>query len=67
MLSVSENMWQLKTCDDEVMQLSDELISALTQIQQIDMQLNSGDVVEIAFDQSGIILGIQRSHAPLSC
>ncbi|WP_133468540.1 hypothetical protein [Paraglaciecola marina] len=66
-LSVTENIWQLKTCDDEVMQLSEELISALTDLQQIDMQLNSGDVVEIAFDQSGIILGIQRSYTPLSC
>jgi hypothetical protein len=59
--------WQLKNCDDEVLQLSSELIAALANIQQIDTQISSGDAVEIAFDQTGIILGITRSGNYLSC
>jgi hypothetical protein len=59
--------WQLKNCDDEVLSLSNELIAALSKIQQIDTQIISGDAVEIAFDQTGIILGITRSGNPLRC
>lgn len=59
--------WQLKSCDNEVLQLSNELIAALSKIQQIDTQINSGDAVEIAFDQTGIILGITRSGNHLRC
>lgn len=40
---------------------------ALSNIQQIDSQILSGDAVEIAFDQSGIILGITRSGNHLRC
>lgn len=59
--------WQLKNCDNEILQLSNELIAALSNIQQIDSQLISGDEVEIAFDQTGIILGITRSGNHLRC
>ncbi|WP_339725681.1 hypothetical protein [uncultured Paraglaciecola sp.] len=59
--------WQLKNCDNEVLQLSNELIAALSNIQQIDTQINSGDAVEIVFDESGIILGITRSGNHLRC
>mgnify|MGYP000114209519 CR=1 FL=1 len=59
--------WQLKNCDNEVLQLSNELIMALSNIQQIDSQIISGDAVEITFDQTGIILGIMRSGNPLHC
>jgi hypothetical protein len=59
--------WQLKSCDDEVLQLSNQLIAALSNIQQIDAQISSGDAVEIAFDQTGIILGITRSGNYLQC
>jgi hypothetical protein len=59
--------WQLKNCDDEVLSLSNELIAALSKIQQIDTQIINGDAVEIAFDQTGIILGITRSGNHLRC
>jgi hypothetical protein len=59
--------WQLKTCDQEVIRLSQELVLALDAMQQLDVQLNSGDIVDIAFDQTGIILGIQHSIKALFC
>jgi hypothetical protein len=66
-LQLVDEGWQLKNCENEVLQLSNELISALSNIQQIDSQIISGDEVEIAFDQTGIILGITRSGNHLRC
>ncbi|MFT2090340.1 hypothetical protein [Paraglaciecola sp. 2405UD69-4] len=66
-LTVAGNTWELTTCDNQVMQVSEELITALTEIHQIGSQVNSGDIVEIAFDQNGIILGIQSTSVPLTC
>lgn len=67
MLRDTDDGWQLATCDNEVLQLSDELITALVGMQQIDTQLKTGDMVDIAFDQSGIVLGIVRSGNYLRC
>ncbi len=66
-MHLADQGWQLKSCDDEVLQLSNELIEALSNIKQIDAQISSGDTVEIAFDQTGIILGITRSGNYLQC
>ncbi|MEP2651912.1 MAG: hypothetical protein ABJH06_07935, partial [Paraglaciecola sp.] len=65
-LTVTGKFWELKTCDDEIMQISEELIVALNKIQRIDSKLSSGDIVQIAFDQSGMILGIQGSSVHLN-
>lgn len=66
-LKLIDDGWQLQSCDDQVLQLSNELIAALSNIQQIDTMINNGDAVEIAFDQTGIILGITRSGNYLRC
>ena len=66
-LYVHEGSWQLKTCDEKVLQLSQTLVQALDNMQKIDSQISSGDIVNIAFDQTGIILGIQRSANELHC
>jgi hypothetical protein len=66
-LHLADDGWQLKGCDDVVLQLSNELVAALINIQQIDSQISTGDAVEIAFDQTGIILGITRSGNYLTC
>jgi hypothetical protein len=66
-LQLMDDGWQLKSCDNEVLQLSKELIAALSNIQQIDTNIGNGDAVEIAFDQTGIILGISRSGNHLRC
>lgn len=67
MLQLVDDGWQLKSCDNQVLQISNELIAALSQIQRIDSHISSGDAVEIAFDQTGIILGITRSGNHLRC
>lgn len=66
-LHLMENGWQLISCDQQVLQLTNELVAALSNLQQIDSQISSGDAVEIAFDQTGIILGITRSGNHLRC
>ena len=66
-LQLMDEGWQLRSCDNEVLQLSKELIAALSNMQQIDTNIINGDAVEIAFDQTGIILGITRSGNHLRC
>lgn len=59
--------WQLETCDQQIVSVSNELLLALSHINKLDTQLNTGDIVDIAFDQSGIILAIQHSGRVLQC
>ena len=59
--------WELKTCEEELVKISDELVSALYDINSIDTSLKTGDRVEIAFDRTGIILGIIRSEQAAMC
>ncbi|MEP1444756.1 MAG: hypothetical protein ABJK37_01405 [Paraglaciecola sp.] len=66
-LQLVDEGWRLKSCDNQVLQISNDLIAALSQMRQIDSQISSGDAVEIAFDQTGIILGITRSGNHLRC
>ena len=59
--------WELKTCDEELVKISDELVSALYDMNSIESSLKAGDRVEIAFDITGIILGISRSEQAAMC
>lgn len=66
-LAQIENGWQLRTCDQQVVQVSQGLIEALRNIHQIEGTFNRGDNVEVMFDKSGIILGIYRRTNYLRC
>ncbi|MGJ8682093.1 hypothetical protein [Paraglaciecola sp.] len=66
-LEFVENGWRLKTCEDDPLLISNELITALSNINQVDQTLASGDVVNIAFAQNGIVLSINSSSKPLVC
>ena len=66
-LELTQDGWQLKTCEDNPMLISNELIAALKTINQIDTSLNSGDVVNIAFAHNGIVLNISQSSQPMLC
>jgi hypothetical protein len=69
-LNFVDDGWQLTSCNNETkatLQISNDLIAALSNIQQVDTHINTGDIVEIAFDQTGIILGITRSGNHLQC
>ncbi|NCP64800.1 MAG: hypothetical protein GW763_17855 [Paraglaciecola sp.] len=59
--------WQLQTCDHQVVKVSQELVNALAKLNQIDEHLHLGDSVDIAFDESGIILAISASGKFLHC
>lgn len=52
----------LQTCNDEVINVSESLLAALTDIQAIDAQLQPGDMVLVSFAKNGIILSIE-THA----
>lgn len=66
-LELTQNGWQLKTCEDETMLLSNALIAALIDMKKIDHSLMTGDTVNIAFAQNGIVLSIDASNNPMQC
>jgi hypothetical protein len=66
-LLLTPSGWKLTTCDDQALLVAQSLINELTRVQQIELGLNSGDVVDIAFAQNGIVLGIQSSPQPMIC
>lgn len=66
-LSQFDNGWELQTCDQELVKISDELVEALHRMDTIEMSLKPGDLVDITFDKSGIILGIRRSNRAAMC
>jgi hypothetical protein len=66
-LEQMDDGWRLQTCDHQVVKVSQELVSALAKLNQIDAQLHLGDSVDIAFDESGIILAITASGRFLHC
>ncbi|MCF2949912.1 hypothetical protein L0668_17465 [Paraglaciecola aquimarina] len=66
-LELMANGWQLKTCDDEVMLISKELVTELGRINQLDEKLTSGDVVSVAFNIDGLILTVEKSDKPMLC
>lgn len=66
-LHLADDGWQLKSCDRQSLQLSNDLIAALNNIEKIDAQIANGNTVEIAFDQTGIVLGITKVPKTLEC
>lgn len=66
-LRQTEGDWQLQTCDQQVVKVSQQLIQALRDIHQIDANLKDGDNVELHFDKNGIILSISQSRTYMHC
>ncbi|KXI28098.1 hypothetical protein [Paraglaciecola hydrolytica] len=66
-LRQTEGDWQIQTCDQQIVQVSQELITALRNLHQIDGNLKNGDSVELLFDKNGIILGINQSQTYMHC
>lgn len=59
--------WQLQTCDAQIVRVSQGLIDALRNIQQIEGRFHQGDFVDVRFGKNGIILGIERSMQGMHC
>ena len=66
-LKVSEDGWSLATCQNELLEISDELLAVLNDMQLIDNGLSTGDSVEILFARDGRILQIIKAQEPLRC
>lgn len=59
--------WEMTTCDQELVKVSNDLLMALIGINKIESKIENGDSVEIMFDESGIILGIKQAKQALHC
>ena len=67
MLQVTSEGWTLATCQNELVQISDELLAILNETQRIDLDLSAGDSVDILFAIDGRIIQILKSPKPLTC
>lgn len=66
-LNLYEDGWELTTCDQELVKISNELVLALQKIDKVGTQFSNGDFVDIEFDKNGIIIGIQQSPRYQHC
>ncbi|MDO6694840.1 hypothetical protein Q4574_16200 [Aliiglaciecola sp. 3_MG-2023] len=66
-LTQFENGWELRTCDQELVKISKQLIDTLQQMNLINGNFKTGDSVEIAFNVSGLIVGIHANKTLLKC
>jgi hypothetical protein len=66
-LLVSEQGWELATCENELVKVSDEVLSMLAEIERIDLELVSGESVNIMYAMDGRIMQITRAEKPLRC
>ena len=66
-LSIQDGVWQLETCDEELLSISEDLVAALRDIGQVDNAIKTGDPVEVLFARTGIILGIRATDQQNMC
>lgn len=66
-LQQTEGGWQLQTCEQQVVRVSQDLINALRNIHQIEGNFKTGDQVEMMFDKTGLILGIKPAQKLAHC
>ena len=66
-LNQIEDGWELVTCDQELLKISNELIGTLAQMDLLGDALANGDNVNIAFNRHGLIVGIHQQIKPKKC
>ncbi|GAA0856662.1 hypothetical protein [Aliiglaciecola litoralis] len=66
-LSQFAHGWELKTCDQELVKISKELVDTLTGMDLINSSLKTGDNVQIAFNAKGLIVGIEPAKNVQQC
>lgn len=57
----------LSTCQDDVIKLSDTLVSRMLAEQRLSPSLAPGDGVDIDFNQDGYIVSVRKLPAPKQC
>lgn len=66
-LRVNNDGWTLATCQNQLVQISDELLDMLKDIKRVDMDLIVVDPVTILFAMDGRIIQIVKLPEPLRC
>jgi hypothetical protein len=66
-LKVTNEGWSLATCQNELVQISGELLAVLNDMQRVDIDLHAGDSVDILFAMDGRIIQLLKSPEPLRC
>lgn len=61
-MTIDEDEWLLKTCNNELLRVSSELIASLSEQQLVTPDLNSGEAVMLALNDEGYILDIRRQE-----
>lgn len=64
--SVGES-WELKMCDRQSVAISSELLAELASNNALALNVEQGDFVEIAFSETGLIIGIEKPSMQLTC
>lgn len=59
--------WELQTCDDQIVQITPQLVNAMWNAQLFDKSIQQGQLVNIQFDQQGRITSIHAAQTPYSC
>jgi hypothetical protein len=67
LLRLTEEGWELTTCDDELLKISAELVRTLINVNRIEKQVENGDRVDIIFDQDGHIISILQANTLPHC
>ncbi len=57
-LQIVDQDWELKTCKQELVKISAELVASLKSMDRVGQQIGDGDFVSISFDKNGLIVGI---------
>lgn len=66
-LRMSDEGWELATCDDVLVTVSDELVAMLKELERIDTDIQIGESVNIMYAMDGRIMQIIRANEPLRC
>lgn len=61
----AEDNWQLKDCNDALIQVSEALISQLKTESRIAQNITEGSQVELAFNKDGLILFIEQDKSAI--
>lgn len=62
-----DGTWDLETCEDDVIQISKQLISMLKKYDVLNTHFNSGMMVAISFNSDGHITRIDQIENPKVC
>lgn len=66
-LNQIEDGWELITCDQELLKVSNELVRTLKKMDLLGDALATGDNVNIAFNRYGLIVGVHQQTKAKKC